>query len=544
MSLAAGDALGGYCIVGPLGEGGMARVYRAYQPTLDRYVALKVLPAALGQDPAFRERFRREAQTVAALRHPNILVVYDWGEDAGLAYLVSELVDGGTLADRLGVPLPPIECLRLVRALASALDHAHGRGVVHRDVKPSNVLLHRDGTPVLSDFGVARMMEGSSHLTSVGVLIGTPAYMAPESLEGAGASSAADIYGLGVVLYEMLTGGVPYHAETPAAVLLAHRDGPLPLPRERNPAIAEVVEAVVLKAMARRPQDRFRSGEEMARALEQALSGIALDAEETRVMAAPEAGRGSHRRRRVLLSLLAGVLAVASASAWWLHRSLILPPVAVAAPKPPPHGRLLFELAMSRPASGDVVYAGGAPGARIRFLGEAVQFDAVEPAKGSAVAPFLGFPTFQAGDFVEDVGLQVVSGAGAVGLGFRGGPEGEDVVWLSTNGQLAIDRLHALTPANPSTQPVYLYGPAVPHVAVPASGPMDVALAARGPRIAVYLAGRWVATAQDAQLTSGWFDVRAQPFPGTHFVFRVTRLEVFAPPSSGAQSTRSGAARQ
>ena len=213
--MTAGDTLNGYRIVEPLGAGGMATVYRAYQPALDRFVAVKVLAANAGQDPRFRERFRREAQTVAALRHPNILVVYDWGEQDGTAYLVSELVEGGTLADRLGTPLTCEQSLQFLRPVASALDYAHERGVVHRDVKPSNVLLHPDGTPVLADFGVARMLEGSAFLTSAGVLVGTPAYMAPEVLDEGEAGPSVDLYALGVMLYEMLTGSVPFTAATP-----------------------------------------------------------------------------------------------------------------------------------------------------------------------------------------------------------------------------------------------------------------------------------------------------------------------------------------
>lgn len=534
MFLAAGTTLGGYRIVSPLGHGGMAQVYRAYQPALDRYVALKVLPAALGQDPAFRERFRREAQTVAALRHPNILIIYDWGEEDGLAYLASELVEGGTLADRLGTPLSLRECLDILRPLASALDYAHKRGVVHRDVKPSNVLLHQDGTPVLSDFGVARMLEGNPQLTSVGVLVGTPAYMAPECLEGGGTGPSVDIYALAVMLYEMLTGFVPYTAETPAAVLLAHREGPLPLPRARNPNLSEAVETVALKALAREPGARFQNAGKLVQAFDQALSGQAPVPEETRAMAAPKVRLPLIRWRRIVLSTATGVLVLVGGVLWWVHHSATVPAVVVDTAAPPPHGQRLFQLGMSRPTANEVVYVGNTQGAHIRFLGNAVQIDAVESATGSALPPFLGLPAVEEGNFVEDVGLQVISGAGAVGLGFHGGPTGEDVVWLSTNDQLVIDRLHAITPADPSTQPVYLYGPKPLQALSTAAGAVDVALAERGGRIAVYLDGRQVATTRDAKLTTGWFDVRSQPFPGSHLTFRITRLEVFAPATQGS----------
>ena len=181
MKLEPGVRLGAYQILGELGRGGMATVYRAYQPTLEREVALKVLPDFLVEQPGFKARFHREAVAVARLQHPNILSVFDHGEQDGVTYIVSEYVEGGTLAARLGAPIQLDYCVRLLRPVADALDYAHSEGVVHRDVKPSNILLDRRGVPILSDFGLARVAESaeSERLTQTGAMVGTPTYMAP-----------------------------------------------------------------------------------------------------------------------------------------------------------------------------------------------------------------------------------------------------------------------------------------------------------------------------------------------------------------------------
>src|SRR5690242_2959689 len=160
MAVRAGDSLGQYVIVDQIGKGGMATVFRARQPSLSREVAVKILPDFFADDPSFRARFRQEAMAIAKLRHPNILTVFDSGETDDAAYIVTELVDGGTLADKLGKPLPLEECVRVATTVGQALDYAHARGMIHRDIKPSNILLARDGTPILSDFGLARITGG------------------------------------------------------------------------------------------------------------------------------------------------------------------------------------------------------------------------------------------------------------------------------------------------------------------------------------------------------------------------------------------------
>jgi len=271
MKSLVGTTLGQYRIVEQIGSGGMATVFKAFQPALDRYVAVKVLPAQHALTPGFSERFTREAKAVAQLNHPNILPIYDFGQEGDLSYIVMKYVPAGTLKDRLGQPLNLQEALRLIEQIAGALDHAHGRGILHRDVKPSNVLLDEGDWVLLTDFGLARMIAGETHLTATGVGIGTPAYMSPEQGKGEKVDQRTDIYSLGVILYEMATGRVPYEAETPLAVVLKHVQGDLSLPRSINPDIPETVEQVILKAMAKQPEDRYDSAGEMAEALKRAL---------------------------------------------------------------------------------------------------------------------------------------------------------------------------------------------------------------------------------------------------------------------------------
>ncbi len=273
-----GQTLGQYRIVEQLGKGGMATVFKAYQPSLDRYVAIKVLPPYFAHEEGFGERFVREARAIARLDHPHILPIYDYGQEGEISYIVMKYVDAGTLKDAIGdQPMSLEQAADIVSQVAEALDYAHEQGVIHRDVKPANVLMDRGEWALLTDFGLAKIVGGSQHLTASGVGVGTPAYMAPEQGQGRPVDARADIYSLGIVLYEMLTGRVPYEAETPLAVVLKHVTEPLPLPRLVNPEIPEPVELVILKALAKDPDDRYQSAGEMAEALRHAV-------EETRAM--------------------------------------------------------------------------------------------------------------------------------------------------------------------------------------------------------------------------------------------------------------------
>ena len=272
MDLQPGSAFGPYRIVAPLGRGGMAAVYEAHDPSLDRSVALKVLPAEFLHDPAFAERFRQEARVAAKLEHPHIVPIHAYGIEGGRPWMAMRLVRGGSLADRVRrSPLAPREAAALLGDVAGALDYAHRQGIVHRDVKPANVLLDEAGRAYLADFGIAKMLEGSSVATATGLIQGTPAYMAPEQAMGGKVDHSADVYALGVMAFECLTGRVPYTGTTPVAVLMKHVQEPVP-----EPAAAEVapsLTAVLRRCLAKAPSDRWPSAGAFTAALEQAASG-------------------------------------------------------------------------------------------------------------------------------------------------------------------------------------------------------------------------------------------------------------------------------
>ncbi len=267
-----GQTLGKYRVMEPLGRGGMARVYRAYHPQLDRYVAIKVLRSDLVEDEEFLTRFRREARAVAALRHPNIVQVFDSDVEGEIYYIVLELLEGDTLKTRLndyrirGERMPLGEIARILLDVLDGLAYAHGEGMIHRDIKPANILLTRRGEAVVTDFGIAQMV-GSTRHTASGAMMGTLNYMAPEQGLQGQSDVRSDVYSLGIVFYEMLTQRVPFDADTPLAVLMKHLNDPLPLPRKIEPAVPEPLERVVLKALAKQPDDRYQSAGEMAEAL-------------------------------------------------------------------------------------------------------------------------------------------------------------------------------------------------------------------------------------------------------------------------------------
>ena len=267
MSLGPGVELGPYSVVERIGRGGMATVYKAYHAALDRYVAIKVLPEFFAEDEEYRERFHQEAMSVARLRHPNILSVYDFGHERGIAYLVLELVSGGTLADRLGTRIDIHDTVAMLKPIADALDHAHRNGVLHRDIKPSNILLHRDGTPVLADFGLAKLAASVRRLTASGIVMGTPEYMSPEQAAGDPIGPPSDLYAFAIVAYEMLTGRVPFEADTPAAVLLSHLNKAMPAMHELRGELSRHAEDALRRALAKSPSERFQTATEFVAAL-------------------------------------------------------------------------------------------------------------------------------------------------------------------------------------------------------------------------------------------------------------------------------------
>ncbi|MCW5873118.1 MAG: serine/threonine protein kinase [Anaerolineales bacterium] len=262
-----GKEFNGFHILAKLGEGGMAEVYKALDLKLEREVAIKFLRASLGEDEEIgRQRFEFEAKALAKLNHPNIVSVLGYGEYEGRPYLVMDYVPGGTLKDKLGKPMQWEKAAALLVPIANALHYAHGRKIIHRDVKPSNILLNEHGQPMLSDFGVAKMLESEKtmELTGTNVGIGTPHYMSPEQGRSQKVGPKSDIYSLGVVLYEMVTGRKPFEADTPFAVLLKHIEDPIPLPTKRVRTLPENAERVILRALAKDPKSRYADMNELA----------------------------------------------------------------------------------------------------------------------------------------------------------------------------------------------------------------------------------------------------------------------------------------
>lgn len=321
MSISLGNTLGKYRLVDRLGQGGMAEVFSALQAGLERMVVVKVLHCHLAGDETFVERFQREARAIGSLQHPNIVRILDVDAHEGMDFMVMDYVAGGTLSSYLKerTRLPVDEALRIGKQLADALAYAHRQGVIHRDIKPSNILFtdatHRHA--VLTDFGLARLCdETGAKLTVTGAMVGTPTYMSPEAVRGEPCDGSSDIYSLGVVLYEMVTGRPPYVANTPYSMMMKQTTEPLPAPRALNPDLPAEVEDLLLTALAKEPAARFGDAADMARALSYTRTALRTDqTPEPATAAAPEPAvhiRPKPVRQRwwALLAATSGVIMV------------------------------------------------------------------------------------------------------------------------------------------------------------------------------------------------------------------------------------------
>ncbi len=333
MSLQPGNTLGSYQIVEKIGAGGMGAVYKAYQPSLGRYVAIKVLPPQTAGDPSFSERFAQEARAVGKLRHPNIVTAFDFTQQDDIAYLVSDYIDGGTLADQLGTPLPLDYAMGILGPIAAALDYAHARGIVHRDIKPQNVLMTREGTPVLTDFGLAKIVGPGSGMTQAGSLMGTADYMAPELAGGAeSAGPAADQYALGIIAYQILVGRHPFPSDNPLSALMAHVNKPVPLPSQLGVVLPPGAEAALIRALAKKPEDRFARSGDFVRGLAGSQYSVPPTPGGMAAFAAP-AIRPS--QPPIIVAAPLAEVPVAPASPF-VSPSDFIAPVARVAPPPPP----------------------------------------------------------------------------------------------------------------------------------------------------------------------------------------------------------------
>lgn len=260
--------LGPYQLIAPLGKGNMAVVYKATRPGLTYPIALKVLPRELAADLTFAGRFKQEARIIAQLNHPNILPLLDYGASEGHMYIAMPLAERGTLAAYLTGTPQPLEMVQgMILQIGSALEYAHTRGVVHRDVKPSNVLIDEGGRYLLTDFGIAKVLIGSAQFTVAGAAVGTPTYMSPEQALGRPVDGRSDIYSLGIILYQMMAGRPPFQAKRPVALAMKHINDPLPPPRNFNRHLPIEVERIIVKSLAKKPEDRFATAGEMVRML-------------------------------------------------------------------------------------------------------------------------------------------------------------------------------------------------------------------------------------------------------------------------------------
>ena len=274
MSDLSGKTLGQYQVIKPIGQGGMAKIYLAYQPSIRREVAIKVMSSPLQQSVNSIKRFAQEVEVIAHLQHPQIIPVYDFGELDDQIYIVMAYIRGGTLADRIDQApngLPNQKIIRLLDLIAEGLDYAHAKGIVHRDLKPNNILIDESGHPYIADFGLAKLTEGKIELTNT-MMTGTAAYMAPEIAQSGKSTKRADVYAIGIILFEMLTGKLPFQGETPYKMLSAHIHQPVPNIHKFRPDLPEAVQTVMDKVLAKDPVNRFATTGELTNAFKDALN--------------------------------------------------------------------------------------------------------------------------------------------------------------------------------------------------------------------------------------------------------------------------------
>jgi serine/threonine protein kinase len=273
MSDLVGKGIGRYRLVDKIGGGGMSTVHRGFDAALNRYAAIKVMSEQMGQHDELCQRFRQEVQVISRLKHPHILPIYDYGLDGSQLFLAMRYVESGTLGARLAHgPLEMADVIHVMRQIGAALAYAHRKGVVHRDIKPNNVLIDARGDCFLCDFGLAKTTEASIRLTATGVGLGTPAYMSPEQGKGERVDARSDIYSLGAMLYEIVTGHLPYSDRSPVLVMLKHIRDPVPHPIDLNPQLPQELDALIVKALAKRPEDRFQTVDEMLSAFGAAVA--------------------------------------------------------------------------------------------------------------------------------------------------------------------------------------------------------------------------------------------------------------------------------
>jgi len=355
-----GTRLGNCELVEKIGEGGMGAVYRGRDRALDRNVAVKILPEALAADKSYVARFIREARALAKVKHPNLISIYQVGQKNGLYFFMMEFVEGRTLAALLaqgggGMAVP--EAFRILGQVMRALSKVHSLGIVHRDIKSSNVMINSEGQAILMDFGLAKEPQGDSSLTTAGVILGTPDYMSPEQANGDPVDTRSDIYSLGILAFQMLTGRLPFPGKSAVAILKQHCHDPLPGMANLAPGIPEAVDRIVRKAAAKRPDERFQNLGEMTLAMRKvsdnpALSELAADAVPTgartikAAVAGAQSAAASGKRLYVWLwaALAVGALVVALALILGgLHRKESPPtPVGNTGQKPPAPEELPF----------------------------------------------------------------------------------------------------------------------------------------------------------------------------------------------------------